>query len=94
MTPCAQKRKPREPFNPAALTFNVTNAAKVMGMSRKELYELMAAAGARRLAYIPMGTDLRHGRRVSRAEIDRWIRDNTVRTPDELRAALDGRRQS
>lgn len=68
------------------LLLNVTEAAKLMGVSRWSVSEMCRRFT---LPWIPRG---RKGRLIATADIERWIRESKVNSPEELRKALDGRR--
>lgn len=70
------------------LLLTVTAAAKLMSLSR---WTLQGKLRRFELRYIPLG---RRHKRIPRAEVERWIRENTVGSHEELRSALDGRRKS
>jgi excisionase family DNA binding protein len=72
----------------APMLLTVTQAAKLMGFSRDTFYKLLRSF---EIPYIPRG---RKGRRIARADIEKWIEAHKVRNQDQLRKALDGRRKS
>lgn len=68
------------------LILNVTQAAKLLGVSRWTMNKMCRLFEVR---WIPRG---KIGRRIARAELDRWIEANQVGSDAELRKAKDGRR--
>jgi excisionase family DNA binding protein len=68
------------------LLLKVNQVAFVLGFTRKKVGEMIRN---RELPCIPLG---RHHKRVPRASVEEWIRSRTVRTADEFKRAVDGRR--
>ena len=69
------------------LTYNVTEVARLLGYSRWTVNEMCRRF---ELHWIPRG---RKGKKISHAEVLRWIRENEVSNAEELKKAMDGRRQ-
>lgn len=66
------------------LTFNFTEAGKLIGFSRWTIQKMVRRG---ELRVIPSGRKLK---RIALMEIERWIRENQVYC-SELRSKLDGR---
>ena len=69
------------------LTLNVTQAAKLLGFSR---WTVNAMCKRYELPWVPRG---RKGRRILRADVERWLLENTVRNAADLKRVLDKRRR-
>lgn len=67
--------------------------AKLLGFDRRAV-AAMCRSGE--LGYVPCrgadGKPSRIHKRVAMAEVERWIERNTVRSQDDMRRAVDGRR--
>lgn len=81
-------------INGIPLTHTLKAVAALLGFDRR------AVAGMCRrgeIGFIPcLGPDGKPSRlhkRIAHSEVLRWIEANTIRTPEQFKAALDGRRR-
>lgn len=72
---------------PDPLMMTMTEAGKVLGVSRWFI-QLLIRKG--KLRFIPSGTKTKY---VTRAELERWMRESQVTNGPEYRRAIDGRRR-
>ncbi len=70
------------------LLYNMTETAEVMGTSRDTISDMVKAGELRAIPW----RGSRKAKRISRAEIERYIEEHTPKDAEDLRRLLDKRR--
>lgn len=77
-----------------SLTMTVTAAAKLIGFNRSTVAVLCQRGEIEFVPAIrPDGTRSRIHKKVVRSSAEAWVKKNTVRSPEDFKKAVDGRRR-